>query len=605
MDPIKRCVLADSHQGGTIMRTHTRARVALLLPVLAALMLAPLIGSPSGVQAQGGLPVYTSPIDATGLRLQVVANVPHRDTGQPVDMPVPPGVLPPEFDAMTRTPFSTQMDEFWNVTPDRQTRTTRRQTACDSIRQRLDDAVAKAGAGFSVYDYSCNLATRGTLLVKQETAALTFGYTLLDSSIEFYVTTPGTCNRNLGTPLCPNDPGVKVSLVPQIVMTVHTPEVCRMTVSDPTAAVQSVSLDTRGLADVPQFLDTILLGSFYSRLAEETIRQEALNEITQDLNSPLPLAAALAQLSASAPCRDRTSPAGRVLAAFRDFETAIEPAQRAIFLRLSHPPIAAPRFENASLPHGQDTCLSGYVWREAFEGDHVCVTPATRSQAAADNAAAASHREPNGGAYGPDTCRQGFVWRVARPEDHVCVTPERRDQTANDNAQASQRRVLGETTPSFTPPSIAAPPVAAAGSTIKVSGQFFPQTADPTTLPLSLDRDTTSACLGGATELEWGPDGGAMRVEKLPGDGLSCTSRHEAKSLRPATAYRFRARDCNALTCSPWSAPVTLTTAGNTGPGAVTLTVDGASLGTATVTGPGAKPVPWSEKVLSISTAWP
>src|SRR5947199_250692 len=33
---------------------------------------------------------------------------------------------------------------------------------------------------------------------------------------------------------------------------------------------------------------------------------------------------------------------------------------------------------------------SGYVWHEAFSGDDVCVTPQTRSQAASDNAAAAS-----------------------------------------------------------------------------------------------------------------------------------------------------------------------------------------------------------------------
>ena len=149
-----------------------------------------------------------------------------------------------------------------------------------------------------------------------------------------------------------------------------------------------------------------------------------------------------------------------------------------------------------------DTCRTGYVWREATSSDHVCVTPETRSQAAADNAAAASRREPNGGAYGPDTCRQGFVWRVARPEDLVCVTPERRDQTANDNSQATQRREVGQTTPGFTRPTISAPPAAAAGSSIKVSGQFFPRTADPTTINLALERDTTSACLGGATELE-------------------------------------------------------------------------------------------------------
>ena len=35
--------------------------------------------------------------------------------------------------------------------------------------------------------------------------------------------------------------------------------------------------------------------------------------------------------------------------------------------------------------YGPDTCLQGYVWREAFPGDHVCVIGETRSKAAADN----------------------------------------------------------------------------------------------------------------------------------------------------------------------------------------------------------------------------
>jgi hypothetical protein len=89
-----------------------------------------------------------------------------------------------------------------------------------------------------------------------------------------------------------------------------------------------------------------------------------------------------------------------------------------------------------ALPYGPDTCISGYVWRGAYEGDHVCVTPETRDQAAADNAAAESRRVP-----GSADCVSGYVWRVARPEDLVCVTPETRDQTAADNAAASQRFV--------------------------------------------------------------------------------------------------------------------------------------------------------------------
>ena len=94
----------------------------------------------------------------------------------------------------------------------------------------------------------------------------------------------------------------------------------------------------------------------------------------------------------------------------------------------------------AQLPYGPDTCLQGYVWREAFQDDHVCVTPATRAQAAEDNSQSAVRRQPGGGAYGPDTCSQGYVWREARQEDHVCVAPETRAQAAADNAQAPARR---------------------------------------------------------------------------------------------------------------------------------------------------------------------
>src|SRR5262245_20188723 len=98
----------------------------------------------------------------------------------------------------------------------------------------------------------------------------------------------------------------------------------------------------------------------------------------------------------------------------------------------------------------QDTCRQGYVWREALPGDHVCVTPETREQAARDNEQAARRRQPGGGDYGPNTCRQGFVWREARPGDAVCVTPETRSQAAHDNAQAAARRATAQA-PGATP----------------------------------------------------------------------------------------------------------------------------------------------------------
>ncbi|MFJ2031969.1 hypothetical protein [Streptosporangium sp. NPDC087985] len=88
--------------------------------------------------------------------------------------------------------------------------------------------------------------------------------------------------------------------------------------------------------------------------------------------------------------------------------------------------------------YGPDTCLQGYVWREANATDHVCVTPAVRAQTARDNSVRAS-RWTNG-AYGPHTCVTGFVWREAFTGDDVCVTPEVRRQTLADNAAAAGRR---------------------------------------------------------------------------------------------------------------------------------------------------------------------
>ncbi len=99
-------------------------------------------------------------------------------------------------------------------------------------------------------------------------------------------------------------------------------------------------------------------------------------------------------------------------------------------------------------PYGPDTCVNGYVWREAYgSNDHVCVVPATRAQAVYDNSQAASRIDPNG-AYGPDTCINGYVWREASKgidysvTDHVCVVPATRAQAAYDNTQAPYFRLF-------------------------------------------------------------------------------------------------------------------------------------------------------------------
>jgi hypothetical protein len=97
----------------------------------------------------------------------------------------------------------------------------------------------------------------------------------------------------------------------------------------------------------------------------------------------------------------------------------------------------------ATYLYGADTCINGYIWRNAFPNDHVCVTEAVFLQVAADNAAASSRVDP-GGVYGPDSCIDGFgwVWRDAGPSDHVCVTGAERSQAAADNAAAASRKVI-------------------------------------------------------------------------------------------------------------------------------------------------------------------
>jgi hypothetical protein len=87
-------------------------------------------------------------------------------------------------------------------------------------------------------------------------------------------------------------------------------------------------------------------------------------------------------------------------------------------------------------------CVQGFVWRDAYAGDHICVTPGTRSQAVADNAAAASRVTPSFPGSLNGTCVPGFVWREANAKDHVCVSPGTRAQTALDNT-FGPRRVAG------------------------------------------------------------------------------------------------------------------------------------------------------------------
>ncbi len=98
----------------------------------------------------------------------------------------------------------------------------------------------------------------------------------------------------------------------------------------------------------------------------------------------------------------------------------------------------------AELPYGPDTCVNGFVWREARPSDHVCVTPETRTLTAQENAAAVSRRDPGHGGFGPLACAVPYVWREAFDGDTVCVTVDRRGQARDDNAHAAERFVRNQ-----------------------------------------------------------------------------------------------------------------------------------------------------------------
>ncbi len=134
------------------------------------------------------------------------------------------------------------------------------------------------------------------------------------------------------------------------------------------------------------------------------------------------------------------------------------------------------------LPYGPDTCINGYVWREARTGDTVCVTPATRSQVKQQNANPTANKEPGGGAYGPDTCMQGFVWREAFDGDTICVTPDIRSATLADNAAAESRKAANSPQPTPTPMTTSTTRPQAGGTVVfevTGSGEVFSIDTDP------------------------------------------------------------------------------------------------------------------------------
>ncbi|WP_405942641.1 hypothetical protein [Streptomyces sp. NBC_00207] len=82
-----------------------------------------------------------------------------------------------------------------------------------------------------------------------------------------------------------------------------------------------------------------------------------------------------------------------------------------------HSPVTSRTSDDPNRLPGSNQCKSGYVWRDSFEGDGLCVTPAERDAAHASN----PNRQP-----GSNQCKPGYVWRDSFDGDGLCVTPAER-----------------------------------------------------------------------------------------------------------------------------------------------------------------------------------
>lgn len=485
--------------------TLTRCRrwystLLLALATFAMLMFGNSVSLAQSSQA-GNLPIYTSPIDITGLKLQLRVTAPDRDSGKPVDVVLPVDLLGPKMNQLFSTPLSTQMDQYWNVIPDAKTGLTPRQMACDGkdgIKLQVAKEVAKQGSSYSAYDITCNLATRGQLVVKQAGATMILAYLLTNNTVSFASTSPQTCKSGNGTPLCPNDPRFTVHFATEIVTVVRTAGLCQMFAENGTVYVVAASFAaTNGAAEVAKFFG-----------GQKFVAGEVA--MTNTMRSqPLPLDDSFKELRTSAACTGKTPGVSRVLTAFRDFETVIDMRQ-GILLKATHSGIVAPTLDGSA----------------------------------------------------PGSANSGNIPGV----------------------------------PSFTRPMIAtAQPLVTAGNTVRISGQHFPlNISRSTSLPVTMQHggygpNSTilgGVCFGGATELEWGLVGGQQRVQRLPGNAQgACAAAYDASGLTPNTAYQFRVRDCDPITCSPWSPTMKASTdKADTQKGTVMLTLDsGAAIGKAAV----------------------
>jgi hypothetical protein len=127
-----------------------------------------------------------------------------------------------------------------------------------------------------------------------------------------------------------------------------------------------------------------------------------------------------------------------------------------------------------------------------------------------------------------------------------------------------------------------------AGGKLTITGSYF-ETPESTQIQISWG-DTLAGSSINDSDIRWGPRGGQLQTVAKPRQSADNAATYEPTGLSPSTTYQFQVRDCNPLTCSPWSAEKDITTAAG-GADQVTAYLDSIpvsnQIGTGTVKGDG------------------
>lgn len=313
------------------MTRYMPSRPPAMLALLALLLTGGGVAHGQPAPSSVNLPVFTSPIDATGLPLVMRVSAPDRESGRMVDIAVPPGFIGPKFSQLLSAPLSAQFDRFWNVNVDPATGTTVRTAACDGpggIKERVGVEVQKLGK--HAHDVSCNLATTGEILVKQIGSTLMLAYLLRNNAVTFQSTSAQTCSPANGSIFCPNDPRFTVKFAIEIVTVVRAGGICELFAGDGDVFIQGASFESHNAAaEIARFFGGQRFVAAEVAMTNTVRRQ------------PLPIDAALKELRTGDLCAKRLPGADRILFAFRDFEPEID-LRRGIVLHATHGGILAP-----------------------------------------------------------------------------------------------------------------------------------------------------------------------------------------------------------------------------------------------------------------------